>query len=95
MNMFKGFDKYTVRARILPATFTVLPLAIVLFTLGVHDHIDSKVMAGATSCGALLLMAQFARDAGKRKEEKLFASWDGKPTTKMLQHRSTNNQVIL
>jgi hypothetical protein len=96
MNMFKGFDKYTIRARFLPAMFTVLPLAMVSITFGVHNPLGSGVMVWAiASCGGLLLVTQFVRDVGRRKEEKLFALWDGKSTTRMLQHRSTKNQAIL
>ena len=34
-------------------------------------------------------MVQLGRDLGKRKEARLFRSWDGKPTTRMLRHRDS------
>ena len=35
------------------------------------------------------MLGRIARDAGKRKQEKLFAKWGGSPTTQLLRH---NNQ---
>jgi hypothetical protein len=42
-----------------------------------------------------MLLAQVGRDAGKRKESRLFASWDGKPTTRLLRHRDSLNRPLL
>jgi hypothetical protein len=96
MNIFKHFDKYTIRARILPSLFTALPLVIGAITVGVHLPLMAGVVGSAiASCGGVMLMAQFARDAGKKGEQKLFALWDGKPTTRMLRHRSVDNPQIL
>lgn len=45
--------------------------------------------------GGAALLAQIAREPGKRKEVQLFASWGGKPTTRLLRHRDATNKVIL
>jgi hypothetical protein len=41
----------------------------------------------ATSCGAILLLSQIARDRGKQREPELYAAWGGKPSVAMLRNR--------
>lgn len=45
--------------------------------------------------GGTALIAQMARGPGKAKEPKLFTLWRGKPSTRLLRHRDSSNQVLL
>jgi len=46
-----------------------------------------KVIIGIiTGCGGLLLLAQVARDPGKRKEPLLFEKWGGMPSVTIFRH---------
>ncbi len=80
------FDHYTYRARFLPALLVTLPVALavtVWFPLG------GALWGLVTACGGTMLLSQFGRDRGKRKEHDLFKGWGGIPTTRMLRHRHT------
>jgi hypothetical protein len=48
-----------------------------------------------TWAGGTALLAQVARDGGKRKEAALFASWGGMPTVARLRHRDAANPMTL
>lgn len=80
---------YKLFARVLPMYLTLLPAA-----LAAHVWIGSNsIMAGAITllggplCLAFLL-AEFGRDAGYRKQERLWELWGGSPTTQLLRHRN-------
>jgi hypothetical protein len=45
-------------------------------------------------CGGTFLLAQLARDAGKKREQGLFASWDGMPSVTIMRHRDTRIDPI-
>jgi hypothetical protein len=85
--MDKLFDKYAWQARRLPALLTLLPLAL-CFVAWVPKAEDAvKPLIGiVVGAGVLVLLVQFARDAGKAAEQKLFAAWGGMPSTVMLRH---------
>lgn len=89
-------DPYVRSARLQPALLVALPVA-----LGVLCwYPDASVIAGTlwglvAWCGGTALVAQVARDAGKRKEVGLYACWGGKPTTRLLRHTDSDNPVLL
>jgi len=89
-------DAYTVRARLLPALITALPLGIATlawFPTGILGW--GAVWALIVWSGGTVLLAEVGRDAGRRKEPGLFASWCGKPTTRLLRHRGSTNTPLL
>jgi hypothetical protein len=45
------------------------------------------MFAGLATAGGTYLLAQLARDPGKRREKQLFAKWGGMPSVKMLRHQ--------
>jgi len=75
------FDEYNRRARIYPALLVLLPIIMGII-----------VLAWA---GTGYFLANFARDRGKQKEPYLFKLWGGKPSTRILRHRSTSNSKML
>jgi hypothetical protein len=96
MEIARLVDPYTVRARLLPALITALPLGIATlawFPKGVLGW--GAVWALVAWSGGTFLLSEFGRDAGKRKEPRLFASWGGKPTTRLLRHQGAANRPLV
>lgn len=90
------FDAYTFRARLLPAILTALPaaLAVIAFYPGGVNW-WTPMWGAITAFGGAFLLSELGRDAGSRKEPKLFELWGGKPTTQRLRHRDSPNRQIL
>lgn len=81
-------DPYERPARLYPALLVIAPLATLLVCLYGIDHIfASSVLSVLGFSGVAYALGRIARDAGKRKQEGLFAKWGGAPTTQMLRHR--------
>jgi hypothetical protein len=80
-------DSYTLQARIAPAVVVMLPLGFALGSWFPGNSIgrDSLIVAIVT-LGLAPLIAQLGREFGRRKEQELFASWGGTPTTRQLSH---------
>ncbi len=89
-------NSYTRRARLQPAMLVALPLGLATLAWspgGVAGW--GLVWSLFVFCGGTALMAQVARDQGKKKEPALFRSWGGKPTTRLLRHRDAPNKILL
>lgn len=85
-------DRYSITARIYPMIIFYLPLG-VIFVAAVWDfqqYYHYGLPVGAAGVFAYLT-AQIGRDAGKRKESKLWNGWGGAPTTQLF--RWSNTQV--
>lgn len=84
------FDGYNFRARLAPVVLVILPAAL---GIAVWTPVDSDAwkMLGSFGISSALsiLLVQLGRDLGKGKQASLFASWDGKPTTRILRHRDS------
>ena len=94
--MNKLLDIYTRRARLQPPVLVALPLGIATLAWFPNGLEGWGVLWGLIVwSGGTALIAQIGRDAGKKKEPKLFEMWGGKPTTRMLRHRDPSNKVIL
>lgn len=94
--MKSPLDAYTFRARLQPALIAAAPLPIALATAypGGPDWWTPLWTLLVTS-GATALLAELARDRGKRREEALFRRWGGKPTTLRLRHRNAKNAALV
>lgn len=98
-NILQLFDEYTLRARLQPALIVATPIAISAIAWLPVDSIQNLRVSVPISLLGLMgfaaLFAQLGRDEGKRKEARLFETWGGKPTTRMLRHRDvTLNPVV-
>lgn len=84
----KVTDPYDRQARLYPALLCLLPM-LALITLLYAPNVSALtgVVTMAVSCGGLFLMTNICREMGKRREERLFCEWGGKPTTQLLRHR--------
>jgi hypothetical protein len=81
---------------VLPVAIVVLP---VILTLGlvvavatgdvgaVERAVVTLLGSVAGGVGLTMLFEQLGRDQGKKKEDRLWASWGGSPTLQMLRHR--------
>lgn len=89
-------DAYTFKARLRPGLLAALPLAIAV-TAFYPDGVSwwIPLWAAIVACGGTYLLADLAREGGKRKEAELFVSWGGKPSTQLLRHRRAPNPVKL
>lgn len=84
------FDPYDRQARLYPALLATSPVvlgAVLLFPGSKWTDALPALVAFAGGCGFLMLMAQIARDEGKRAEARWFAEQGGKPSVAMLRHR--------
>ena len=90
------FDSYTWYARVTPVFIVLLPLGIGATVWFPGEDIIAKV--GTVTLAPFVLAAlaaQFGRRWGKEKEERLWQSWDGAPTTRFLRHRDTTFNPII
>lgn len=81
------FDRYTWRARVLPAYLTIAP-ALLAIAATLPEGLKLP-LAGASAVVFVPLsyfLSQIASDFGKRLEPALWESWGGPPTTRFLRH---------
>jgi hypothetical protein len=88
-------DGYERKARLYPALLLFMPVAVVVGCgLGTSISRAEAVCGLVISCGGLLLLAQIARDAGKRKERSLFERWGGTPSVCIFRHVDARMDAI-
>jgi hypothetical protein len=89
-------DEYAMKARVFPAFIALAPLGTLA---GQFVGLKSLFLAVCTGIGGTAILsfvlAQWSRDAGKRKESELFDIWEGKPTTRYLRHRNLDENPVL
>ncbi len=91
-----SFDTYTLRARLLPTLIVGLPVGLAALAWFPKSETWWGPISGlVVGAGGVALLAQLGRDWGKRKQPRLFASWGGEPTTRLLRHRDAPNTVLL
>ena len=80
------FDEYGRKAQLYPALLGLMPALVTAFVM-FPQLISLKGSVGAIiiGCGTLYLLANIAREAGRRKQGSLFP--DGMPTEQLLRHR--------
>ncbi|HTV48649.1 MAG TPA: hypothetical protein VMG59_09425 [Phycisphaerae bacterium] len=84
-------DRYTFVARFLPAALVLLPAGLALAAWFPSRFDGWPLLIGLLTTGGMAaLMAQIARDAGKKKESTLWTGWGGQPTVLQLRHRHSN-----
>ena len=84
------FDAYSLRAHWAPVLTMVAPCVFAAYST-FPEMVTFKGMAGGGLLVAALppVLAQAVRDFGKRLEPELWASWGGKPSTRLLRHRDS------
>lgn len=83
-------DRYTITARFYPMVLFYLPVMFMFLIVGwdITKYVQYGISIG--SAGMLTyLLANIGRDAGKSKEQKLWNSWGGAPTTQLFRWSNT------
>lgn len=86
----KVTDPYERQARLYPALLAGLPLIVAATVLYGSNSVLTATSTVVVSCGGLYLLANIAREQGRRLEPILYEAWGGKPTTQLLRHRDRN-----
>jgi hypothetical protein len=89
-------DPYNRQARLFPGFIITLPvtvLAIVIFTAAPAWWSGAVVVMGGS--GLTYFGAQLVRGAGRHKEECLWESWGGPPTTQLLRFRGPDTATAV
>jgi hypothetical protein len=84
-------DEYTLRARVAPVIVVVAP-AVVFAAASAVLRARVAAVSGVIGIALLVLAAQLARDAGKRREQGLWQSWGGSPTMRRLRYRDAGDR---
>lgn len=88
-------DSYDRKARLYPALLLVAPVSIAVVGVGLASLSILKSLGTVTAgCGGAFLLAQLARDAGKKLEVRLFERWNGLPSVAILRHRDARIDAI-
>jgi hypothetical protein len=80
-------DAYALRARLFPAMLVSMPAVISALVWLPTIAVAPIAVTLFTWFGIGVLLAELARDMGKRREPKLWASWNGSPTVRRLRLR--------
>jgi len=96
MNAMKvALDSYERKARLYPALLVLAPVvATAVAALGTRISILESLVAIAIACGGAFLLAQLARDAGKKGEKHLLKQWGGLPSVSIFRHRDGRLDAI-
>lgn len=78
---------YTLKARVYPFGIVLLPIIIlgILYSFQFDSILKILSSLGVTAV-FLFILSQFSRDAGKKKEIKLWEGWGGAPTSQVLSY---------
>jgi hypothetical protein len=88
-------DGYERKARLYPGLAVLLPIVVTVITIvPTKLSVLQSVGAGLAACGGLFLLAQLARDAGKKRERALFTRWGGMPSVAIFRHRDPRLDAI-
>src|SRR6267142_2503536 len=83
-------DAYSTQARLMPSLIVVMPVGIVIVAVFPPKLLLESVALGIVVNVGLAFAALFselARDAGKRKQDKLWKDWGGASSIRLLRHR--------
>jgi hypothetical protein len=92
--MLRGFDAYSVPARVLPVLVVFLP-PLVLLGGGVVSGARGGIVSGAVLVVVGGLSAQLGRDRGKRLEPALWQGWGGSPTLRRLRFAGAADAAVV
>lgn len=81
---------YERKARLYPAFLCLLPIVgVAIGEYGLKLKLSEALVTLSVSIGVFFLLANIAREAGKRLESQLYQAWGGIPTVQMLRHRES------
>lgn len=81
------FDHYVISARVKPAFFVVLPLAVTAMAWWPHaKELGGAILAFLVSFGVIGFLSSLISNHGSKLQARLFTEWGGAPTTMLLRH---------
>ena len=87
-------DPYARQARLLPALIVLLPaIVLIMVWFPASWTVWGAIISVACSCGVIFLLAQIARDRGRRREPELYKLWGGKPSVALMRQRDSHVDV--
>lgn len=88
-------DGYERKARLYPALVLLAPVVALTFAFMLPTLSTIKSIAALIiTCGGAWLLAQLARDEGKKGEPKLYKKWGGTPSVAIFRHRDSRIDPI-
>ena len=89
-------DLYTLRARVQPTIMVALPVIFAVYALLPDYVLFVTAFFGLLGvAGGNDIVAHVGRERGYKKQDSLWASWDGPPTTRLLRHRRLPGDITL
>jgi hypothetical protein len=90
----KYFDHYVINARLKPAFFSLMSIAITtLAWCPKAQQVGGIVLTFLITFGAMAFLSNLVSNLGNRLQEKLFEAWRGAPTTALLRHSDNTLDV--
>jgi hypothetical protein len=88
-------NEYERKARLYPALILLAPLTVTALAI-ISDNLSgvNTVATVVAVSGGAFLLAQLARDKGKKGEKDLFVEWGGLPSVAILRHRDARIDSI-
>lgn len=85
-----SFDEYELKARAAPGLIVALPvLADILLVVPVVANWQMFTTTSVVGLALIYALGRIAQARGEAIEKKLWASWDGAPSTRFLRHRDS------
>jgi hypothetical protein len=93
-------DEYTRRARVYPMGLVFAPIALTVLGLYTAGPLEAavtieKLLGSSAIVVVSFFFAMIGRDWGKKKQQALWDSWGGAPTTAALRFRGAANKVAV
>ncbi len=87
------FDSYALKARVAPSLFVLVPAYFAALALvpGLRTF-EATALISVAGLIVLVFLADVVRDRGKAAELELYRRWGGKPTTRTLRLRTTEDE---
>jgi len=86
----KYFDHYVINARLKPAFFVVMPLAITTIAWCPEaQRIGGVIIAFMITFGVMAFLSNLVSNSGNELQLRLFKLWGGAPSTMILRHADT------
>lgn len=88
------FNTYSLKARVYPSVIVLFPCFILAIVYVTNVELYYHYFTSFTCLGVFsFVLAQIGRHNGKKKENKLFKYWGGKPTSLILRHSNDHLDI--
>jgi len=88
-------DKYSLNARVYPLIIVFLPVVIIGVTYSFeYEKIQQTLSALGITAALTYFLSNIGRDQGKKKEDALWESWGGAPTSQLFSFRNNILDIL-